>query len=91
MSVRLELLKRYLLEDPSDCFLRYALALEFMSMNDFENAYEHLEKLLNDEPDYLAAYYMAGKSAEALGKNLQAISWYAKGIEVAVNKKINIH
>ena len=81
MSTRLELLKRYLQEEPGDSFLRYALALEFMSLNDSEQAYIQLEKLLNDEPYYLAAYYMAGKLAESSGKNSQAIYWYSKGIE----------
>lgn len=87
MSTRLELLKRYLQEDPGDSFLRYALALEFMSLNDSEQAYTQLEKLLNDEPYYLAAYYMAGKLAEGAGKNSQAIDWYSRGIEVARQQK----
>ena len=87
MSTRLELLKRYLQEDPSDSFLRYALALEFISLNEQKQAYEQLGKLLNDEPDYLAAYYMAGKLAEVTGKNSQAIAWYVKGIEVARQQK----
>ncbi len=87
MSTRLELLKRYLQEDPTDSFLRYALALEFMSLNNPEQAYAQLEKLLNEEPYYLAAYYQAGKLAESNGKNSQAISWYLKGIEVARQQK----
>lgn len=83
MSTRLELLKRYLQEDPSDSFLRYALALEFISLNHQEQAYKQLEKLLSDEPDYLAAYYMAGKTAETLGQKTIAINWYTRGIEIA--------
>ncbi len=87
MSTRLELLKRYLQEDPSDSFLRYALALEFIALNDHLMAYEQLTKLLFDDPDYLAAYYMAGKTAEAIQKNDAAKNWYAKGIEVAKMQK----
>jgi tetratricopeptide (TPR) repeat protein len=87
MSTRLELLKRYLQEDPSDSFLRYALALEFIALNEHQPAYEQLTKLLFDDPDYLAAYYMAGKSAEAIEKNEEAKNWYLKGIEVARNQK----
>lgn len=87
MNTRMEILKRYLEEDPSDSFLRYALALEFMSLNDKEEAYKQLEKLLNDKPDYLPAYYIAGNLSEAAGNNSQAISWYLKGIEVARQQK----
>ena len=83
MNPRLELLKRYLQEDPQDSFLRYALALEFISLNDHLMAYQQLAELLNEDPDYLAAYYMAGKSAEVLKKNNEAGLWYSKGIELA--------
>ena len=83
MSTRLEILKRYLEEDPYDSFLRYAMALEFIAVNNHEQAYQQLDKLLNDDPDYLAAYYMAGKSAEASGQITLAMNWYSKGIEVA--------
>ena len=87
MSTRLELLKRYLQEEPSDSFLRYALALEFIGLNDTKQAYEQLEKLLNDDPDYLAGYYMAGKTAEGLGQISVAKNWYEKGIEIARRQK----
>ena len=90
MSVRIELLKRYLQEDPSDSFLRYALALEFIGLNNHEEALIQLEKLLNDDSDYLAGYYIAGKSAEAINKNETAIAFYEKGIEVARSQK-NLH
>ena len=83
MSTRLELLKRYLQEDPSDVFLRYALAFEYMSMNKNEIAYEQIEKLLNDEPEYLAGYSLAGKLSEHFGNISLAKSWYEKGIELA--------
>jgi tetratricopeptide (TPR) repeat protein len=87
MNTRMELLKRYLTEDPSDSFLRYALALELIALNDHNGAYGHLTKLINDDPEYLAAYYITGKTAEALNKNIEAIKFYSKGIEVAGKQK----
>lgn len=87
MSTRLEIIKRYLAEEPNDSFLRYAMCLEYMSLEKNDEAYSELEKLLNDDPDYLAAYYMAGKTAEATGKNHEALKWYSKGILVAKNQK----
>lgn len=83
MNTRIEIIKKYLEEDPSDSFLRYALALEFMELKETEKAYSQLEKLINDDPDYLASYYMAGKTAEELGKNDEALKWYSEGILIA--------
>ncbi len=87
MSTRLELLKRYLIEDPDDSFLQYALALEFIALNDHSKAYIELERLLLKDPGYLPAYYMAGKTCEALTQFDKAKVWYSKGIDLARLKK----
>ena len=87
MSTRLELLKRYLIEEPTDSFLLYALALEFIALNDHTKAIIELEKLLLNDPEYLPAYYMAGKSYEVLTEFEKAKEWYSKGIELARLKK----
>ncbi len=84
---RIEILKRYLTEDPSDTFLRYALALEYIGINDQKQANVLLENLLNEEPDYLAGYYMAGKTSEALSDLGKAKEWYSRGILVAEHQK----
>lgn len=87
MSTRLELLKRYLNEDPSDSFLRYAIAMEYTGANQHQEALNQLSDLLNDDPDYLAAYYMAGKSAENLNLISVARHFYETGMLVAQNQK----
>ena len=87
MSTRLELLKRYLIEDPSDSFLRYAIAMEYISSNDQNDALEQLKNLINDDPDYLAAYYMAAKAAENLNLIPLARKFYETGISVATMQK----
>src|SRR5262245_23526673 len=87
MSTRLEVIKRYLEEDPSDSFLRYGLALEYLSVNKNEEARIQFETLINDDPDYLAAYYQLGKTYELLGENAKALNSYARGIEVAKTQK----
>jgi len=83
MSTRLEIIKKYLEEEPGDSFLRYAYALELIGENEHAKALELLESLLVDDADYLAAYYQAGKSAEALGDMEKAMNWYEKGQAVA--------
>ncbi len=87
MSTRLELLKVYLNDDPDDSFLKYAIAMEYLAVNDHQAALEHLSSLLNDDPDYLAAYYMAGKSAENLNQLPLARNFYEIGISVAHSQK----
>jgi predicted Zn-dependent protease len=82
-ATRIEVLKRYLSEDPSDEFIRYALSLEYMAVSEYSRAAQLLSQLLNESPDYLAGYYMAGKTCEALSDTEKAREWYARGILVA--------
>ncbi|REJ85189.1 MAG: tetratricopeptide repeat protein [Bacteroidetes bacterium] len=87
MNNRIEILKQYLSEDPDDNFLRYALALEHFSSGELINAETNLVELLENNPEYLAAYYQLGKTFEALGKTCEAAETYSKGILVAEKQK----
>jgi tetratricopeptide (TPR) repeat protein len=87
MLNRLELLKRYLDEDPDDSFVRYAIALEYAAQGNHDQAFQQLKNLLKDEPDYLPAYYMCGKEAEHFEDFDEAKNLYLKGIEVAAMQK----
>jgi tetratricopeptide (TPR) repeat protein len=89
LNTRIEILKKYLEEEPGDSFLLYALALEFMALNENDQAFKYLQTILNCEPDYVPAYYMAGKTAESLKQTDKAIEYYLKGTEMA--KKKNDH
>lgn len=84
MSVRIGILESYLNEDPNDDFSRYALALEYKQLGQFQTAYDHFLILKMQHPDYLATYYMAGKTAEALQLFDEALSWYSEGALVAI-------
>lgn len=84
MSVRLNILENYLKEDPNDEFLRYALALEYKSLERIEESYEQFKILEGEHSEYLPMYYMAGKTAEALQIFQEALSWYSKGMELAI-------
>jgi predicted Zn-dependent protease len=86
-ATRLEILKRYLQEDPSDSFVRYAIALEHIKDNEFSMAFNFLQNLIANDPDYLAAYYMAGRSAELLNKKQEAIDYYKAGMKIAEARK----
>jgi tetratricopeptide (TPR) repeat protein len=80
---RIEILKEYLKEDPADPFTRYALALEYISSGENDNAMQLLSDLIIDSPDYLPAYYQLGKAYEGKGRTQQAADIYSMGMSVA--------
>lgn len=86
MTKRLELLKNMLAEDPNDSFLLFAIAKEYESMDDTEQAIAHYTKLQSNDADYVGLYYHLGKIYEELEEQSKALETYKTGIEVA--KKI---
>ena len=82
-NLRIEMLKEFLLNDPSDDFSEYALALEFEKSGKRKEALTHFEKILKRNPAYLAVYYQAGRMYEAEKDSNNAVLMYEKGIEVA--------
>ncbi len=86
-SIRIEILKSYLKEDPEDSFSAYALSLEYAKMNNSVEAISLLEEILHRDPEYLAAYYQLGKLAEEQRDFEKASSVYRKGMEVAKMQK----
>ncbi|HIF50953.1 MAG TPA: tetratricopeptide repeat protein [Thiotrichaceae bacterium] len=73
-----------LLEKGNDnALLRYSLGNEYFKETDFEQAILHLEKAIEFNPDYSAAWKLYAK---ALSENTQineAIIAYEKGINIA--------
>ena len=58
-QLRIDLLQKFIVEDPTDPFNYYALALEYQHTNPMR-AGELFDKLLDVHPDYLPTYYLAG-------------------------------
>ena len=83
MPTRLEQLQQMLAQEPNDEFLQYAISLEYFSVGNFTKALACLKIILNNEPDYLAAYYQAGKCYEELKQPEEAKNIYTLGIELA--------
>ncbi|HTK21466.1 MAG TPA: tetratricopeptide repeat protein [Mucilaginibacter sp.] len=86
---RLEKLLEFLKNEPNDEFLQYALATEYLRLNDTEKALEYYENLVKNHPDYVGTYYHLGKLYEALNRKDDAISTYEKGMETAKRKRDN--
>ena len=80
---RIENLREILAADPQDTFARYALGLEYLSINDIDSARQMFEETSVLDPNYVAAYYQLGKTYELLGDEVMARKVYEKGIYVA--------
>lgn len=86
---RLEKLHEFLIAEPNDPFLKYALATEYLRLNNQEEALKFYLDLVENHEDYVGTYYHLGKLYEALDKKEQALETYEKGIAVAGKIKDN--
>jgi len=82
-QTRLDKLLAFFNDEPGDEFLKYALATEYLRLNDTAKALEFYEDLVNNHPAYVGTYYHLGKLYEALGRKTDAVFTYQKGMEVA--------
>jgi len=88
MSInRLERLLEFLNNEPNDPFLKYALATEYLRLNNPEMALRFYEELINKHEDYVGTYYHLGKLYEQLNRSDDALKTYQKGMEVALKIK----
>jgi tetratricopeptide (TPR) repeat protein len=83
MSTRLEQLQQMLAQEPDDEFLRYAIAIEYVSVSNFEKAIDCFKNILQTNSEYLAAYYQLGKCYEEVKQFDAAKNIYTKGIDIA--------
>ena len=84
---RLEQFKEFVEMDPSDTFSRYALAMEYMAISDFESSVQHFQEVLRLDPEYSAAYFQAAIACRKLEKAGDARNFLLRGIEVAEKKR----
>ncbi|MBC7567751.1 MAG: tetratricopeptide repeat protein [Pedobacter sp.] len=89
-STRLAKLLEFLDSDPNDPFILYALATEYNSLNDVEEAFSYYLKLVAVHPDYVGTYYHLGKLYEKNNNPEAAIEVYQKGM-IAARTKHDMH
>ena len=80
---RIEILKGFLQENSRDSFSRYALALEYVKLEQTENAIREFETVKKNDPDYLATYFQLGQLYQKLGQIHEAEKTFRTGITVA--------
>ena len=88
-STRLITLLEFLKTDPNDPFVIYALATEYNSLNNTEQAFYYYHILISDHPDYVGTYYHLGKLYEKTEEHEKAVATYQKGMAVARSKGDN--
>jgi len=87
---RLEQFKEFVEMDPSDTFSRYALAMEYMGVQNYDGAVTHFSELIRLDPTYSAAYFQAAIARHKQGEKSGAIDFLNQGI-VAAEKKGDWH
>jgi Tfp pilus assembly protein PilF len=86
---RIQKLQEFLKASPNDNFLKHALALEYIKINDTEKAKNIFLEILTKSPDYIGSYYHLAKLLEQIGEKENAITWYEKGMAAAKAAKDN--
>ncbi len=83
MTDRISKIKAFLQASPQDNFLRHALALEYVKLEQDQEARGLFEAILTDSPDYIGSYYHLARLLERMEEKDMAIAWYEKGMAAA--------
>jgi tetratricopeptide (TPR) repeat protein len=87
MSDRIAQLQQFIIATPTDPFLHYALALEWIKSNNTTAAQAEFEYLLIHHPDYLATYYPLAALLVKQGAHEKAVTIYQQGMALAAKLK----
>ncbi len=80
---RREKIEAMLADDPRDIFLRYSLALELGNEGQIEACLSRLGELMQDDPPYVPAFFMAAQRLAGQGRVDEARDALRDGIDQA--------
>ena len=80
---RRAVLEEFLATHPKDAFARYGLAMECASEGDAAAAIENFDKLLAENPNYVAGYFQYGQLLARLSRTADAKRTLSEGIAAA--------
>ena len=86
---RLDKLLAFIKDEPNDEFLKYALATEYLRLNQADKALFYFEDLVIYHPNYTGTYFDLGKLYEALNRKDDAIATYETGMKITKEKRDN--
>ncbi len=87
---RKQQIEEMLADDPHDPFLRYGLAMEYVSAGQDEEAVRCFQELLHAAPDYVPAYMQAGRTLARLNRIEEARAIFQSGI-AAARQQADLH
>jgi uncharacterized protein HemY len=80
---RADMFRKLLEKDPDNPMILYSLGIELFKEGRYPEAREHLQRAIENKPDYSVAYRMLGRTHYELHENAEARRVFAKGKEVA--------
>ena len=80
---RIEILTQFIQKDPKDSFARFGLAMEYARLDEADKALEHFRILREINPNYIPAYFQAGKLLAKIGQRDEARKILDEGIGAA--------
>jgi tetratricopeptide (TPR) repeat protein len=80
---RIAMLSEILTANPADSFARYGLAMEYSKSGQVDQALEEFKTLIERNPDYTAAYFMAAQALANASRVDEAKRWLVDGISSA--------
>ncbi len=83
MATRREKIEAMLVDDPTDTFLRYSLAMELDKEGEHESSLEKFGELSADDPPYVPAFFMAAQQLARLERTDESRARLRDGIEQA--------
>ncbi|MEN1681063.1 MAG: hypothetical protein AAGJ46_15855 [Planctomycetota bacterium] len=89
MPTRREKIEAMLVDEPDDVFLRYSLAMELDKEGENDDSLAKLTELIEGDPPYVPAFFMAGQQLARLGRVNKARDVLRVGIEAAREQNDN--
>jgi predicted Zn-dependent protease len=81
---RSDMFRRLLEKDPRNPMVLYSLGNELFKEGCYEAARDHLQRAVENKPDYSVAYRMLGRAHYELHEDVEARNIFLKGKEVAL-------
>ncbi len=78
------MLREILAANPEDSFARYGLAMEYSKSGQIEPALLEFKTLVEKNPDYTPAYFMAAQALANASRVDEAKRWLVDGVSSAV-------
>lgn len=80
---RIAMLSEIVAANPADSFARYGLAMEYSKAGQTEQAVAEFKTLIEKNPDYTPAYFMAAQALANASRVGEAKRWLVDGISSA--------